>query len=119
MEPAATGDAPAKDPWMPMLHRVGGELIAPVAPQTIEAALVEKQALVGVALRYAYANERFSTDTVARDLHVCLPLAAEVIRELTKDALADETMRTNEYRSHYRITDLGRERAAQAQAICS
>jgi hypothetical protein len=103
---------------MPPMHRAG-DLIAPLAPQSIKAALVDKAALTSLALRHAYASDRFSTDTLAEDLHLSMPLAAEVIGELSKQALVEETMKTNEYRSHYRITEQGQGRGAHAQETCA
>lgn len=114
----SASETPARDPWMPTMHRLG-DVIAPLIPQSIQAALVEKEALTSLALRYAYALDRFTTDSLAKDLSMCLPLAAEVIGELVKDALVEETMRTSEYRVHYRINDQGRERGAHLQSLCS
>jgi hypothetical protein len=114
----ATNDAPTKDRKMPPMFRLG-ELAAPKAPQTIAAALVEKSALTELALKHAFTTARFSTDSMAKALHLSLPLAAAVIDLLCREALVEETMKTDQLRSHFRITDQGRTQGTHAMEVCS
>jgi hypothetical protein len=113
----ATGDAATKNPHMPPLHRLG-ELIAPTAPQDMAAAQVEQEVLTGLVLKFAYTTARFTTDWVAKELHLSLHLAADILDQLCRDALVEETMKTNQLRSHFRITEQGRERGAHLLELC-
>jgi hypothetical protein len=118
MEPSvAASDPPAKNPHMPPMHRVG-ELIAPTAPQNMAAAQVDQEVLTGLVLKLAYTTARFTTDWVAKQLHFSLHLAADVLDHLCREALIEETMKTNQLRSHFRITDQGRERGGHLLEIC-
>src|SRR2546421_8820626 len=95
----AKDSAPAKDPHMPALVKIG-DLIAPKAPTTIAAAGLEEGVLTDLALRLAYTSARFSTEWVAKRLHLSLALAGEVLTEMCRDGVAEEVMQTSEGRSH-------------------
>src|SRR5437667_8665656 len=109
----ASGDVPAKDPHMPPMLRVG-ELIAPRAPQDVASAQVEETVLSDLVMKLACTAARFSTDWVAKELHLSLPLAFAVLEKLCTDGLLEETMKTSQIRSHYRTTQRGREHGARA-----
>ncbi|HTU90637.1 MAG TPA: hypothetical protein VMF69_11230 [Gemmataceae bacterium] len=115
----ATADAPAKekDPHLPALFRVG-ELIAPRAPANIASAQLEQGVLSDLIIRLAYTVARFSTDWVCKQLHLSLPLAQEVLDEVCSEGLVEETMRVSEARSHFRITDRGREHGGRLREVC-
>ncbi len=113
----AVREVPAKDPHLPPMHRVG-DLVAPKAPQDLAAAGLEEGALTDLAMKLAYTVARFSTDSVAKRLHLSLSLVGDVLQQLCHDGLVEETLRTAAGRSHYRITDRGREHAARALEVC-
>jgi hypothetical protein len=113
----ASSDAPTKDRRMQPMMRLG-ELLAPKAPQTIAAAQVDKKALTDLAVKLAYTSPRFTTDSVAKELHLTVPLAAAVLDQLCREVLIEETMKTNQLRSHFRITDRGREAGARSLEVC-
>src|SRR5579884_1041 len=92
---AATGDAPAKDPSMPALIRVG-DLVAPKAPQDLASAQVPRQALTDLALKLCCTAFDPTTDWIAKRLHISLLLAGEVMDQLVRDGLARITTRTTE-----------------------
>jgi MoxR-like ATPase len=115
---AATVEGPAKDPYLPPLHRVG-DVLAPTSPQDIRAARLEPGVLTDLAARFAHTASRFTTEETARQLHLSLPLAAEVLGELASQGVVEETMRTSEFRSHYRISERGREHAARSMEVCA
>ncbi len=118
MDPAvATSDAPSKDPHLPPLCRVG-KLLAPRAPDDIAAAQLDHGVLTGLAVKLACTAPRFTTDWMAAHLHLSLPLAAAVLLELTNDGLVEETMKSSGSRSHYRITQHGREFGARLMEEC-
>ena len=113
----ATSHAPPRDPHLPPLCRVG-DLVAPKAPQDIAAARLEEGALTDLAVKLGYTAARFATDWVAKRLHLSLPLADEVLVQLCRDGLAEEVMQTSQGRSHYRITQRGREHGMRLLEVC-
>ncbi|HEX4590428.1 MAG TPA: hypothetical protein VH120_10895 [Gemmataceae bacterium] len=108
----AAAAAPPKDPHLPPLCRVGN-LIAPRAPQDIAGARLEDRALTNLAVKLAGTTARFTTDWLAKQLHISPALAGAVLTELCVDELVEETMKISEGRSHYRVTERGREHGAR------
>src|SRR6516225_9463536 len=102
----AAGDAPAKDRQMPPMIRAG-DLLAPRAPQDIASAQVEEVVLSDLVVKVGCTSARFSTDWVAKELHLSLPLAYAVLEQLCTEGLIEETMKTTAIRSHYRMTQRG------------
>jgi hypothetical protein len=118
MDPSvATDEVPSKEPYLPPLHRVG-DLLAPKAPLDIAAARLEEGVLTDLAMKLAYTVARFTTDWVARRLHLSLALAREVLEQLCREGLVEETLQTSETRSHYRTTQRGREHGARLLEVC-
>lgn len=118
MDPRATsGDAPSKDPHMPAMIRVG-DIYAPKAPADIAEAKLEERVLTDLVVRLAYTVARLSTDWVCKQLHLSLPLAQEVLDAVCREGLLEETMRVSDARSHFRITDRGREDGSRMMEMC-
>jgi DNA-binding PadR family transcriptional regulator len=115
--PAATGEAPAKDPALPRLHRVG-DIVAPTAPHDIASAGLGERVLTDLVLKLAYTVARFSTEWAAQHLHLSVALADEVLDQLCREGLVDETLRTGPGKSHYAITPRGRESAERLLEVC-
>jgi predicted ATPase with chaperone activity len=88
-----------------------GDLLAPRAPEDVAAARLEDGVLADLAVKLAHTVSRFTTDWVGKHLHLSLPLVQEVLEQLCRQGLLEETMRTNAASSHYRITQEGREQA--------
>jgi predicted ATPase with chaperone activity len=99
------------------MHRLGN-VGAPTAPQTMAAARLEEGALTDLALKLGYTVARFTTDWVCKRLHLSLALVGELMEGLCRDGLVEETLRTGEGRSHYRITQRGREHAERTLEVC-
>jgi MoxR-like ATPase len=117
-EPAgASADVSSKDPHLPPLHRIG-DVLAPRSPHDVAAARLEEGTLTDLTVKLAYTVARFTADWVAKRLHLSLPLVAEVLEQLAREAMVEETLRTGAGRSHYRITQRGREHAARALEAC-
>src|SRR5258708_1110556 len=114
---AATAQAPAKDPHLPPMFRIG-DVIAPKAPQDIAGAQVEEGILTDLAVKLAYTAARVNTKWVGQQLHLSMSLAALVMEQACRDGLAEETMQTSQGLSHYRITTRGREHAARVLEVC-
>jgi predicted ATPase with chaperone activity len=113
----ATKAPPDKDPHLPPLVKVG-DVVAPKAPQDVASAGLEDNALSDLAVKLAYTATRISTEWVAKQLHLSLTLVNEVLEAVCRDGLLEETLRTTQGRSHYRITDRGREHAERAIQVC-
>src|SRR5260370_18147534 len=119
MDPSvATADVPSKDPYLPPMQRLG-DLVAPKAPPDIAAAQVEEGTLTDLALKLAFTAARVNTKWVAQRLHLSVTLADEVMIQLCRDGLAEETLQTSQGSSHYRITQRGREHAARLLEVCA
>jgi predicted ATPase with chaperone activity len=119
MDPnAAAGTDPAKDPHLPPLIRVG-DIIAPRAPQDLASARLEEGALTDLAVKAAYTVARFTTEWVCKQLHLSQALAIEVLEQLCREGLVEETLRTSQGRSHYKITQRGLEHGARVREVCA
>src|SRR5947209_5418469 len=101
-----------KDPNLPTLFRTGS-LIAPRSPQDIPGAGLEERALIDLAVKIAATTARFTTDWLANRMHLSASLTRAVLTELCVEELVEETMKITEGRSHYRITQQGRDYGAR------
>ncbi len=99
------------------MHRLG-ELIAPRAPQDLTSARLDEGVLTDLAVKLAYTVARFTTDWMGKQLHLSLALTGELLEQLCREGLVEETLRTGQGRSHYRITDRGREHATRVLQVC-
>jgi predicted ATPase with chaperone activity len=95
-----------------------GDLVAPRAPEDIAAARLEEGTLTDLAVKLGYTAARFTTEWVAKQLHLSLPLADEVLVQLCRDGLAEEVLKTAQGRSLYRITQRGREHGVRLLEVC-
>jgi MoxR-like ATPase len=96
-----------------------GDLIGPKAPHDMASTKVEQSNLTDLCLRLAHSVARFTTDWAANQLHTSMPLATDILEQLCREGLIEETMKTNQARSHYRITDRGRIQATRLMEICA
>ena len=118
---AASGEArprEPRDPDLPSLHRASGDLIAPTAPQDLAAVKHEVSALNDMVVKLAYTTPRFTTDWVGKQLHLSLPLVGELLEKLCFQGQIEQLMQTSSTRSHYKITDQGREEATRLMEVC-
>jgi predicted ATPase with chaperone activity len=116
MEPNAT--TPSKDPHLPPLVRLG-DLIAPRAPHDMAAAGIEETALTDLAIKLAYTSARVNTAWLGEQLHLSLSLSADVLTQLCREGLMEETLQTSQGLSHYKITERGRQHAARVMEVCA
>jgi MoxR-like ATPase len=112
------GDSPSKDPNLPPLIRVG-EVGAPKAPVDFATAQVDQGVLTDLVVKLACTAARFTTDWVMEQLHLSLRLAGVVLEQLVRDGLIEETLKASETRSHYRITQRGREHGLRLMEVCA
>ena len=113
----ATADIQSKDPYLPPMCRVG-DLIAPKAPHDIASAALEEGVLTDLAVKAAFTVARLTTDWLAKRLNFTLPLVQSVLDQVCRDGMLEETMQSSQGRSHYRITQRGREYGARAMEAC-
>jgi hypothetical protein len=115
-ENATASDVSSKDPHMPAMVRAG-DLVGPKAPQDFDSAGLDEGVLTELALKLAYTAARVTTEWVAKRLHLSLALSAVVLEQLCREALLEETLRTAQGRSHYKITNRGREHAGRVMEV--
>lgn len=118
MESTTATAAPRKpkEPHLPTLIKIG-DLIAPKAPEDIEGAGLGDRTLVDLAVKTACTTARFTTDWLAERMHLSFALTRAVLTEMSIDMLIEETMRGSEGRSHYRVTQQGRDYGARLQEV--
>jgi hypothetical protein len=117
MEATAPTDTPKKEPHLPPMHRVG-DIIAPKPPQRVAAAALDEGVLVDLGVKLAFSVARFTTDWMVRQLQASLPLTIELLEQLCREGLVEETMKTSETQSHYKATQRGREYAMRLLEVC-
>jgi hypothetical protein len=110
------GDS-SKYSHLPPMHRAG-DLIAPLTPQSLGSAGLEEGVLIDLAVKLAFVSTRVTTEWVAKRLHLSMLLAGDVLTQMCREGFAEETLRINETRSHYRITERGREHAVRSLEVC-
>jgi predicted ATPase with chaperone activity len=113
----ATADIQSKDPHLPPLCKVG-DLVAPRAPHDIPSAGLEEGVLTDLAVKAAFTVARLTTDWLAKRLNFTLPLVQAVLDQVCRDGMLEETMQSSQGRSHYRITQRGREYGARVMEAC-
>ena len=112
-----TAEAPAKDPNLPRMVKVG-DLVAPKAPQDLAAVRAEEAALADLVVKLAYTVPRFTTDWVAKQLHLSSSLVGYLLEKLCFEGQIEQLWQTSQASSHYKITQQGREQAARSLEIC-
>jgi predicted ATPase with chaperone activity len=113
-----TSDDPSKDPDLPPLIKVG-DLWCPKAPETFDDVKLEKDALVEMAMKLAGTVARFDTEWAAKQIHLSMPLIRTILNNLSSEGLIEELWQTNEWNTHYRITQQGRDLAVRQMESCS
>jgi hypothetical protein len=112
-----TDEAPAKDPHLPPLVRIG-DIVAPMAPQDTDAVAEELPDIIDLAVRLAATVARFTTDWAGAQLHLSLPLVRKVLEKMAQEGLTEELWATDKGSSHYKITQQGRDYAVRLMESC-
>ena len=115
---ATTEAAGKKSSSMPPMVKLG-ELIAPRAPQDIPSAGLEDGTLTDLGLKLSYTVARLTADWVGKRLHLSQELANELLVQLSREGLIEETMGSSQARASYRITNRGREQAQRSMEVCA
>jgi predicted ATPase with chaperone activity len=108
-------EAPAKtkDMHLPPMHRISNDLLAPTAPQDVASARIDEDSLGDLVIKQAYTVARFSTEWVAKELHLSLPLVKQLMEQLCLEGNLEGMMG-----NRFAITDRGREQARRLLEIC-
>lgn len=113
MDPTTvTREHPVKDTHLPPMHQVG-DFYAPTAPKDVASARVEEGVLSDLVAKLSFTVARFTTDWVAKQLHLSMPLASQLLEQLALDGLIESMLG-----SRYTITDRGREQALRLLEVC-
>jgi len=111
---SAAGESKAKDPFLPPMHKVG-DFLAPTAPNDIVSAGVGEGALTDLVVKVAYTVARFTTEWVAKQLHISVQLAAQCLEQLAIEGQVEALLGAG---ARYTITDRGREQARRLLEVC-
>src|SRR3954454_22706456 len=95
------GDGRTRDPNLPPLTRVG-DMIAPRAPQDLDAVKLEESALADMIVKLAYTVPRFHTDLVVKQLHLSLALVDHLLAKLCFEGQIEQLWQTTQSSSHYK-----------------
>ena len=96
MEPSVAGEGgTGKDPYLPPLCKVG-DLIGPRAPQDVAGAKLDEGNLSDLAIKLFFTVARFTTEWVAKRLHLSLALSRELLIQMCTDGIIEETMQTTQ-----------------------
>jgi predicted transcriptional regulator len=69
-------------------------------------------------VKAAFSVARLNTDWLAKRLHLNLPLVQAVLEQVCRDGMLEETMQSSQGKSHYRITQRGRDYGARVLEAC-
>src|SRR5262245_36725243 len=114
----AGSEVPSDDPHLPPMIQVG-DVLAPKAPKEIAAARLEDGTLTDLAVKLAYAINRFTVDWVCKRLHLSEALATDVLDQLSREGLIEQSMISSESQRRYRITERGRQHAERSLEVCA
>src|SRR5262245_435921 len=101
MATATASEPRMKDPDLPPLTRVAGDLIAPKAPQELAAAKGEEAALADLLVKLAYTVPRFTTDWVGKQLHLSTRMVDQLLEKVCFEGLVEQLWQTSQASSHY------------------
>jgi DNA-binding PadR family transcriptional regulator len=107
-----------EDPHLPPMIQVG-DILAPKAPKDIAGARLEDGTLTDLAVKLAYAINRFTIDWVCKRLHLSESLATDVLDQLSREGLIEQSMISSESQKRYRITERGRQHAERSLEVCA
>lgn len=111
-------DEQTQDPDLPPLTRIG-DIVAPAALTDVhEINKQELQTLMDMALKYAATVARFTTDGIAKQLHLSLPLTRDMLALLCQEGQIEELWQTGEGSAHYKIAQQGRDYAIRLTEVC-
>jgi hypothetical protein len=107
---------PEGGPHLPRLARVG-DGFAPAALTSLEDAGMDAGSLADLALKAAYGVPQFTTEWVARQLRLPLPLAQQLVERLKTDHLVEVLGPAGPLNYRCAVSQRGRERAVRLLEI--
>jgi hypothetical protein len=116
MDPSATGDGAAKDPFLPPMIKTG-DFLAPEAPTDLAAIPEEKDALFDMGVKLAATVARFNTEWAAKQLRLSPPLTRLLLQSLAQEGMIEELWQSGEGSSYYRIAQQGRDLVSRLMEV--
>jgi predicted ATPase with chaperone activity len=118
-ETVSADEVKSREPHLPPMVQAG-DIVAPKAPTDMVSARLEEGTLTELAVKLAYTTNRFTVEWVSKRLRVSVPLAAEVLEQLCREGLVEETMMSSQAsKAQYRVTQRGREHAIRSMEVCA
>ncbi|HEY1068623.1 MAG TPA: AAA family ATPase [Pirellulales bacterium] len=104
------------DPHLPRLIELQG-VVCPEAPADVYATGVPSDVLGDLALRFAYTVPQCTSEWVAGQMHLPMPLVETLLQQMKNDHLLEVLGLLGPFNHRYSITDRGRERARRLLEI--
>jgi hypothetical protein len=111
------GDETAQDPHLPPMHVVG-DMMSPKAPTELAHVAEERGALNDMIVKLASTVARFTTDWVASELRLSMPLVRTLLEKLCHEGLLEELWQTGTGSAHYKIAQQGQDHALRLIEAC-
>lgn len=94
-----------------------GDVLAPASPENLRETGVDAGFLADLALKLAYTTGQFTTEWAVQQLHLALPLVAELLEQLRVEQLLETAGSAGPFGYRYSASRRGRERAAELFAV--
>ncbi len=114
---ASVANEAADDPNLPPMFAVG-DIMAPKAPKDIAGAQLDDGTLTDLAIKLAYTINRFTDEWVCKRLRLSPSLVMDVLDQLSREGLIEQSMISSESQRRFRITERGRQHAERALQVC-
>jgi len=111
------GEDDGKDPDLPAMCQIG-DMMGPAAPHTKASVEGELSDLTELIVKLVSTVARFTTDWVAKQLCLSMPLTRELLDSITQEGLIEELWQTGQGSAHYRIAQQGRDLAVRLIEAC-
>lgn len=110
--------APAKDPHLPPMGRLG-DLMCPRAPQTLAETRLETTVITELAVRLAATANQFTPNWLSDQLRFSPAVVQELITNLLTEGLIERTRMTSGGKPVLQITERGSRYAERAMEVCA
>lgn len=103
-------------PDLPRMIQIN-ELAAPEAPTDLMSTGLEPEILSDLCLKSTYTVPQCTTEWVAQQIHLPMPLVEELMQQLKDDQMLQVLGQVGPFNHRYSITDRGREQAKRLMEI--
>lgn len=98
------------DPHLPRLTELDG-VVCPECPPDVYATGLPAHVLADLALKFCYTVPQCTSEWVAAQMHLPMPLVEDLLQQMKSDMLLEALGLLGHFNHRYAITDRGRERA--------